>query len=114
MVFGCFPLVFTSGFGVGVFSWCSVISLGLFTVVLVFVRVFFFFCRSLRGQELETTVKTKKSNQNLILRDRLNRCSPPFFLVFAMVLVVVHGFRLIFSHFFHDVVSTLCCTYGWL
>ena len=63
-------------------------------------RLFFLVCySSFPGQELETTLKTKKTNQKLILRDNLKIVMCLVFWVFTVVLVVVHCFRCFFLGF---------------
>ena len=73
-------------------------------MVLVVCRCFllFFHCfyRSFGGQELETTVKTKKNHEFWILRDSLNMVVFLVFRGFTMVLVffvVVGGFFVSFT-----------------
>ena len=55
--------------------------------------VFLGFYNVFVGQELETTVKTKKNHQNCILRDSLEMVVFWFFLVFTVVLVVFLAFK---------------------
>ena len=59
---------------------------------MVFGSFFLGFYSGFGGQELETTVKTKKNHQNSILRDDVKIVFFLFFLGFTVVLVVCCGF----------------------